>query len=83
MFPNLGAAPTPILIYARDISGNYERIFTQFSQICLLTRLKSITWKVLNYVTPFWGNSTPILKRLISLANRDTERAKDENRNHL
>jgi len=25
----------------------------------------------------------PILKHLISLANRETERAKDENRNHL
>jgi len=35
------------------------------------------------YVTPCWSNPTPILKYFISLANRETERGKDENRNRL
>jgi len=42
--------------------------------------------KVLKYVTPFWGNPTPYSKTLNisgNLANRETERAKEENSNHL
>jgi len=38
---------------------------------------------MLKYVTPSWENFTPILKHFISLANREPEEAKDENRNPL
>jgi len=34
-------------------------------------------------LTPPGATPPPILKHLISLANRERERAKDENRNHL
>jgi len=47
MLPPLGEAPTPHSNIG-DISGNYKRILTKFSGICLLTMLK--------YVTPSWGN---------------------------
>jgi len=39
--------------------------------------------QMLKYITPSWGNPTPYSKTLISLANRELERAKDENRNHV
>jgi len=34
-------------------------------------------------LTPRGATPPPILKHLISLVNRETERAKDENMNHL
>jgi len=38
MLPLLGAAPTPHSNIG-DISGNYQRISTKLSAICLLTRV--------------------------------------------
>jgi len=39
--------------------------------------------KILKYVSPSWGNSTTYSKHLISLANREPQNGKDENRNHF
>jgi len=42
MLPPLGVAPHPPSNIG-DISGDYERIYTKFSPICLLTLVMSIT----------------------------------------
>jgi len=77
-----GAAPTPYSNIG-DVSDNYKQISTKFLAICLLTRVMSITCKGVEISYPLLGQPhPPILKHLIFLANRQTEKAKDENRNH-
>jgi len=39
--------------------------------------------KCKNMLPPLWATPFPILKHVISLAIRETERAKDGNRNNL
>jgi len=86
MLPLLGVThcyPTPHSKIA-DISGSYERISTKFSAICLLTKvmIEYDVKKCSNMLNPPGATPPPILKNFISLANRETKKAKDENMNH-
>ena len=61
MLPPPGAAPAaqPPNYKMRDISANYEPIYTKFSGFIPLTRRKRIIEKMLRYLTPLRGHQQP------------------------
>ena len=58
--PTWGSPSSPTPNYKmRDISANYEQIYTKFSGIIPLTRRKRTIKKNLELFQPLWGQQQP------------------------